>query len=128
MRHLHNFRKLNRTSSHRLAMLRNMSISLIKNQFIKTTLSKAKELRKFIEPLLTLSKKDTLSNRRLIFNRLRNKNIVKKIFNELSIYYKNIKGGYLRILKFGYRFGDNASLAFVELINNIKNKKKLIKK
>src|SRR5207244_7694844 len=117
MRHRHGLRKLNRTSSHRLAMLRNMTNSLLKHELIKTTLPKAKELRRVAEPLITLSKKPTLANRRLAFDRLRDKDIVYKLFNELGPRYAKRPGGYLRILKFGFRQGDNAPMARVELMD-----------
>jgi large subunit ribosomal protein L17 len=117
VRHRHGLRKLNRTSSHRLAMLRNMSNSLLRHELIKTTLPKAKELRRVVEPLITLAKEPTLANRRLAFNRLRDREIVVKLFNELGPRYKTRPGGYLRILKFGFRTGDNAPLALVELLD-----------
>ena len=117
MRHRHGLRKLNRTSSHRLAMLRNMTNSLLKHELIKTTLPKAKELRRVAEPLITLSKQPTLANRRLAFNRLRDKDVVYKLFNELGPRYAKRPGGYLRILKFGFRQGDNAPMALVELVD-----------
>ncbi|HTT10453.1 MAG TPA: 50S ribosomal protein L17 [Burkholderiaceae bacterium] len=117
MRHRHGLRKLNRTSSHRLAMLRNMSNSLLRHELIKTTLPKAKELRRVVEPLITLAKEPTLANRRLAFNRLRDREIVVKLFNELGPRYKTRPGGYLRILKAGFRIGDNAPLALVELLD-----------
>jgi large subunit ribosomal protein L17 len=113
MRHANGHRKLNRTSSHRQAMLRNMATSLLKNEIIKTTLPKAKELRKVAEPLITLAKNATLSNRRLAFSRLRDRDIVTKLFAELGPRYNSRKGGYLRILKCGFRDGDNAPMAFV---------------
>jgi large subunit ribosomal protein L17 len=117
MRHRHGLRKLNRTSSHRLAMLRNMSNSLIEHEVIKTTLPKAKELRKVVEPLITLGKKSSLSNRRLAFNRLRDRDSVTKLFDVLGPRYTERPGGYLRILKFGFRVGDNAPMALVELVD-----------
>jgi large subunit ribosomal protein L17 len=117
MRHRHGLRKLNRTSSHRLAMLRNMTNSLFKHELIKTTLPKAKELRRVAEPLLTLGKTPTLANRRLAFNRLRDKDVVYKLFAELGPRYAKRPGGYLRILKFGFRQGDNAPMALVELLD-----------
>ncbi|AJC15221.1 MULTISPECIES: 50S ribosomal protein L17 [Pandoraea] len=117
MRHRHGLRKLNRTSSHRLAMLRNMSNSLLQHEAIKTTLPKAKELRKVVEPLITLGKKDSVANRRLAFNRLRDREMVTKLFNELGPRFANRPGGYLRILKMGFRVGDNAPMAFVELLD-----------
>jgi large subunit ribosomal protein L17 len=117
VRHRHGLRKLNRTSSHRLAMLRNMSNSLLRHELIKTTLPKAKELRRVVEPLITLAKEPTVANRRLAFNRLRDRDIVVKLFNELGPRYKTRPGGYLRILKAGFRVGDNAPLALVELLD-----------
>ncbi|MDR3214513.1 MAG: 50S ribosomal protein L17 [Azoarcus sp.] len=117
MRHRNGLRKLNRTSSHRQAMFRNMAASLLRHEVIKTTLPKAKELRRVVEPLITLGKKPNLSNRRLAFNRLRDREIVVKIFDELGPRYANRNGGYLRILKCGFRDGDNAPLAFVELLD-----------
>ena len=117
MRHRHGLRKLNRTSSHRLAMLRNMTNSLFTHEAIKTTLPKAKELRRVAEPLITLGKIPTLSNRRLAFDRLRDKEVVYKLFNELGPRYAKRPGGYLRILKFGFRIGDNAPMALVELMD-----------
>lgn len=117
MRHGNGLRKLNRTSSHRLAMLRNMSNSLIQHEAIKTTLPKAKELRRVVEPLITLGKKPSLANRRLAFNRLRDRDSVAKLFEVLGPRYAERPGGYLRILKFGFRHGDNAPMAFVELMD-----------
>ena len=117
MRHRHGLRKLNRTSSHSLAMLRNMTNSLLKHEVIKTTLPKAKELRRVAEPLITLGKESTLANRRLAFSRLRDRDMVVKLFDELGPRFKNRNGGYLRILKFGFRHGDNAPMAFVELLD-----------
>ncbi len=117
MRHRHGLRKLNRTSAHRLAMLRNMTVSLLRHEAIKTTLPKAKELRRVVEPILTLGKTDSLSNKRLAFNRLRDREIVVKLFNELGPRYANRNGGYLRILKMGFRQGDNAPMAFIELVD-----------
>lgn len=117
MRHGNGLRKLNRTSSHRLAMLRNMSNSLLEHEVIKTTLPKAKELRMVVEPLITLGKKDNLANRRLAFNRTRDRDIVAKLFAELGPRYATRPGGYLRILKFGFRHGDNAPMALVELVD-----------
>ena len=117
MRHGHGLRKLNRTSSHRLAMLQTMMNSLIEHEVIKTTLPKAKELRRVIEPMLTLGKEPTLSNKRLAFNRLRNRDNVVKLFAELGPRYKARPGGYTRILKMGYRVGDNAPMALVELVD-----------
>ena len=117
MRHGHGLRKLNRTSSHRLAMLQNMMNSLIEHEAIKTTLPKAKELRRVIEPMLTLGKEPTLANKRLAFNRLRNRENVVKLFAELGPRYKTRPGGYTRILKMGFRVGDNAPMALVELVD-----------
>ncbi|MDT3736900.1 MAG: 50S ribosomal protein L17 [Denitratisoma sp.] len=117
MRHRHGLRKLNRTSSHRLAMLRNMTNSLLLHEAIKTTLPKAKELRRVVEPMITLGKKPSLANRRLAFNRLRDRDIVTKLFDELGPRFANRNGGYLRILKFGFRQGDNAPMALVELVD-----------
>ncbi|MGN7984121.1 50S ribosomal protein L17 [Burkholderia sp. 22313] len=117
MRHRHGLRKLNRTSSHRLAMLRNMSNSLIEHEVIKTTLPKAKELRKVVEPLITLGKKPSLANRRLAFNRLRDRDSVAKLFDVLGPRFADRPGGYLRVLKFGFRVGDNAPMALVELLD-----------
>jgi large subunit ribosomal protein L17 len=110
-------RKLNRTSAHRLAMLRNMTNSLLRHESIKTTLPKAKELRRIAEPIITLGKKPSLSNRRLAFNRLRDREMVIKLFAELGPRYAKRNGGYLRILKFGFRPGDNAPMALVELMD-----------
>jgi large subunit ribosomal protein L17 len=117
MRHRHGLRKLNRTSSHRLAMLRNMTNSLLKHEVIKTTLPKAKELRKVVEPMITLGKKPSLANRRLAFDRLRDRDMVTKLFDEIGPRYASRNGGYLRILKFGFRQGDNAPMALVELMD-----------
>ncbi|MEY4711329.1 MAG: hypothetical protein RIS88_779 [Pseudomonadota bacterium] len=117
MRHGHGLRKLNRTTSHRLAMLRNMMNSLIQHEAIKTTVPKAKELRRVVEPMITLAKEPTLANRRLAFDRLRNRDIVTKLFNELGPRFKARPGGYTRILKMGYRVGDNAPMALVELVD-----------
>ena len=117
MRHRNSGRKLNRNSSHRKAMFRNMTISLVEHEKIKTTLPKAKELRGFAEPLITLAKKDNLSNRRLAFNRIRSKSAVGKLFGELGPRYQSRPGGYIRILKCGFRSGDNAPMAIVELLD-----------
>jgi large subunit ribosomal protein L17 len=117
MRHRLGLRKLNRTSSHRLAMLRNMTVSLLKHEVIQTTLPKAKELRRVVEPMITLGKTATLANRRLAFNRLRDRDIVTKLFAELGPRYAKRNGGYLRILKSGFRKGDNAPMALVELMD-----------
>ena len=116
MRHGHGLRKLNRTSSHRKAMLQNMMNSLIEHEAIKTTVPKAKELRKVIEPMITLAKVDTVANRRLAFDRLRDRDSVTKLFNVLGPRSANRPGGYTRILKMGFRVGDNAPMAFVELV------------
>jgi len=117
MRHRHGLRKLNRTSSHRLAMLRNMCNSLITHEAIKTTVPKAKELRRVVEPLITLSKVPTLANRRLAFDRTRDRDVVAKLFNVIGPRYQARPGGYTRILKMGFRVGDNAPMAFVELVD-----------
>jgi large subunit ribosomal protein L17 len=117
MRHGHGLRKLNRTSSHRLAMLRNMTNSLLKHEAIKTTLPKAKELRRVVEPLITLGKEPTVANKRLAFNRLRDREVVVKLFSEIGPRYKARNGGYTRILKMGFRVGDNAPMAFMELVD-----------
>jgi large subunit ribosomal protein L17 len=117
MRHRLGLRKLNRTSSHRLAMLRNMTVSLLRHEVIKTTLPKAKELRRVAEPILTLGKNPSLANRRLAFSRLRDREIVTKLFDELGPRYAARNGGYSRILKFGFRKGDNAPMALVELMD-----------
>ena len=117
MRHRLGLRKLNRTSSHRLAMLRNMGNSLLRHEAITTTLPKAKELRRIAEPLITLGKKPSLANRRLAFDRLRDREIVVKLFDELGPRYQNRNGGYLRILKCGFRQGDNAPMAIVQLMD-----------
>ena len=117
MRHGHGLRKLNRTSSHRLAMLQNMMSSLIEHEAIKTTVPKAKELRRVVEPMITLAKVDTVANRRLAFNRLRDRDSVTKLFNDLGPRFNARPGGYTRILKMGYRVGDNAPMAYVELVD-----------
>jgi large subunit ribosomal protein L17 len=117
MRHRHGLRKLNRTSSHRLAMLRNMCNSLIQHEAIKTTVPKAKELRRVVEPLITLGKTPTLANRRLAFDRTRDRDVVAKLFNVLGPRFQARPGGYTRILKMGFRVGDNAPMAFVELVD-----------
>lgn len=116
MRHRHGLRKLNRTSAHRLAMLRNMMCSLIKHEAIKTTLPKAKELRRVVEPMITLAKEPTVANKRLAFNRLRDREVVVKLFNEIGPRFANRNGGYTRILKMGFRVGDNAPMAYMELV------------
>jgi len=117
MRHGHGLRKLNRTSSHRLAMLRNMTNSLLRHEAIKTTLPKAKELRRVVEPLITLGREPTVANKRLAFNRLRDREIVVKLFSEIGPRYAARNGGYTRILKMGFRVGDNAPMAFMELVD-----------
>ena len=117
MRHRLGLRKLNRTSSHRLAMLRNMTNSLLRHEAITTTLPKAKELRRVAEPIITLGKKPSLANRRLAFDRLRDREMVGKLFDELGPRFANRNGGYLRILKYGFRRGDNAPMAVVELLD-----------
>ena len=116
MRHRNGLRKLNRTSEHRKAMLRNMCVSLLEHEAIKTTVPKAKELRRVVEPLITLAKEPTLANRRLAFDRLRDREIVTKLFDVLGPLFKARPGGYTRILKMGFRNGDNAPMAFVELV------------
>jgi len=117
MRHRLGLRKLNRTSSHRLAMFRNMAVSLLRHEVIKTTLPKAKELRRVAEPILTLGKNPSLANRRLAFSRLRDREMVSKLFDELGPRYAARNGGYLRILKYGFRKGDNAPMALIELMD-----------
>ncbi|CAH9017382.1 50S ribosomal protein L17 [Candidatus Nitrosacidococcus sp. I8] len=117
MRHRHSGRKLNRTTAHRESMLRNMSVSLLKYEAIQTTLPKAKELRRIAEPLITLAKEDTVANRRLAFSRLRDRDVVTKLFRDLAPRYKARPGGYLRLLKNGFRSGDNAPIALVELVD-----------
>ncbi len=119
MRHRNGYRKLNRTSSHRLAMLRNMCNSLLRHEAIKTTLPKAKELRRVVEPMITLAKNPTLANRRLAFNRLRDREMVVKLFEVLGPRFANRNGGYTRILKMGFRVGDNAPMAYVELTERV---------
>jgi large subunit ribosomal protein L17 len=117
MKHRHGLKKLNKTSSHRLAMFRNMTNSLLLHEVIKTTLPKAKALRKVFEPIITLGKEPTLANRRLAFNRLRDRDMVTKLFDVLGPRYKTRAGGYMRILKFGFRVGDNAPMALIELVD-----------
>jgi len=117
MRHMKSGRKLNRNSSHRKAMFRNMASSLFEHEMIKTTVPKAKELRRVAEPLITLAKEDSVAHRRLAFDRLRNREVVTKLFNELGPRYVDRPGGYLRILKCGYRAGDQAPMAYVELVD-----------
>lgn len=117
MRHRHSGRQLNRNSSHRKAMFRNMAVSLVEHELIKTTLPKAKELRSYAEPLITLAKRDSVENRRLAFDRTRSKSAVGKLFSELGPRYQARPGGYVRILKCGYRAGDKAPMAYVELVD-----------
>lgn len=119
MRHRSGLRKLNRTSSHRLAMFRNMAVSLLEHEAIKTTLPKAKELRRVVEPLINLAKEPTLANRRLAFSRLRDRDIVTKLFNDIGPRVKDRNGGYTRILKMGFRQGDNAPMAYMELVDRV---------
>jgi large subunit ribosomal protein L17 len=126
MRHRLGLRKLNRTSSHRLAMLRNMTNSLLKHEVITTTLPKAKELRRVVEPMITLGKIATVANRRLAFNRLRDRDMVTKLFNELGPRYAKRNGGYLRILKYGFRQGDNAPMALIELMDRPEPKEEAV--
>lgn len=125
MRHRKSGSKLNRTSAHRKAMFRNMVVSLVMHQIIKTTLSKAKALRRIIEPLITCSKKDTLAKRRLVFSKTRNNNVVTKLFTQISPHFYNRPGGYTRILKCGLRKGDNAPMAYIELVERSKIKQKI---
>jgi large subunit ribosomal protein L17 len=122
MRHGHGLRKLNRTSEHRLAMLRNMMNSLLTHEVIKTTVPKAKELRRVVEPMITLAKVPTVANRRLAFDRLRDRDVVVKLFNELGPRFAARPGGYTRILKMGFRVGDNAPMALVELVDRAEEK------
>ena len=117
MRHRHSGRQLNRNSSHRKAMFRNMTASLVEHELIRTTLPKAKELRRYAEPIITLAKNDSVANRRLAFNRTRDKKVVGKLFDELGPRYQERHGGYIRILKCGYRTGDKAPMAYVELVD-----------
>ena len=117
MRHRYSGRKLGRTGAHRRAMFRNMTASLVEHEFIKTTLPKAKELRRVAEPLITLAKNDSVANRRLAFSRLQDKAAVGKLFSELAPRYENRPGGYIRILKCGFRSGDAAPMAYVELVD-----------
>ena len=119
MRHRNGYRKLNRTSAHRLAMLRNMCNSLLRHEAIKTTLPKAKELRRVVEPMITLAKTPSLANRRIAFNRLRDRDMVVKLFDVLGPRFANRNGGYTRILKMGFRVGDNAPMAYVELTERV---------
>ncbi len=117
MRHRHSGRQLNRNSSHRKARFRNMTVSLVEHELIKTTLPKAKELRRYAEPLITLAKKDSVANRRLAFDRTRSKSAVGKLFSELGPRYQERPGGYIRIMKCGFRAGDKAPMAYVELVD-----------
>ena len=117
MRHRHSGRQLNRNSSHRKAMFRNMTASLVEHELIRTTLPKAKELRRYAEPIITLAKSDSVANRRLAFSRTRDKKVVGKLFDELGPRYQERQGGYIRILKCGYRTGDKAPMAYVELVD-----------
>ncbi|MFN7834207.1 MAG: 50S ribosomal protein L17 [Burkholderiaceae bacterium] len=117
MRHRNGLRKLNRTSSHRQAMLRNLANAILRHEVIKTTLPKAKELRRVVEPLITIGKTPTLANKRLAFNRMRDREMVVKLFDELGPRFANRPGGYIRILKFGFRHGDKAPMALVELVD-----------
>ena len=117
MRHRHSGRQFNRNSSHRKAMFRNMAVSLVEHELIRTTLPKAKELRSYAEPLITLAKNDSVANRRLAFDRTRSKDAVGKLFGELGPRYQTRPGGYIRILKCGYRTGDKAPMAYVELVD-----------
>jgi large subunit ribosomal protein L17 len=117
MRHRLAHRKLNRTSSHRAALLRNLTNALLRHEVIRTTLPKAKELRKVAEPMITLAKNPTLANRRIAFNRLRDREMVVKLFDELGPRFQQRQGGYLRILKYGFRIGDNAPMALVEMVD-----------
>ncbi|MGB1191515.1 MAG: 50S ribosomal protein L17 [Pseudomonadales bacterium] len=121
MRHRHTGRQLNRNASHRKAMFRNMTNSLVEHELIRTTLPKAKELRRFAEPLITLAKKDSVANRRLAFDRTRSKDVVGKLFSELGPRYDTRPGGYIRILKCGFRTGDKAPMAYVELVDRPQN-------
>ncbi|MFA7680391.1 MAG: 50S ribosomal protein L17 [Pigmentiphaga sp.] len=122
MRHRHGLRKLNRTSSHRQAMFRNMAVALLTHEAIKTTLPKAKELRRVVEPLITLAKEPTLANRRLAFARLRDRDVVVKLFNEIGPRFAERNGGYTRVLKMGFRQGDNAPMAYMELVDRAEDK------
>ena len=121
MRHRHSGRQLNRNSSHRKAMFRNMAVSLFQHEAIKTTLPKAKELRRVAEPLITMAKTDSVAKRRVAFSRLRDRDTVTKLFNELAPRFKERPGGYMRILKCGYRAGDKAPMAYVELVDRPEN-------
>ena len=122
MRHRHGLRKLNRSSEHRKAMLINMANALLQHEVIKTTLPKAKELRRIVEPVITLAKIDNVANRRLVFNRLRNRDLVTKLFKDLGPRFEMRPGGYTRILKMGFRAGDNAPMAYIELLDRPQEK------
>ncbi|WP_457913576.1 50S ribosomal protein L17 [Candidatus Gillettellia adelgis] len=126
MRHRKSGRKLNRNSSHRKAMFRNMVASVIHYEIIRTTLPKAKELRRIVERIITLSKYDNVANRRLVFSRIRNNKIVAKLFNELSQRFEKRAGGYTRIMKCGFRAGDNAPMAYIELVDRVKSSKEVV--
>lgn len=117
MRHRNTGRQLSRNSSHRSAMLRNLAISILRHEAVKTTLPKAKEVRRVVEPLITLAKEDSVAKRRLAFDRIRDREMVTKLFNELGPHYKERQGGYLRILKAGFRAGDNAPMAYIQLVD-----------
>jgi large subunit ribosomal protein L17 len=117
MRHRNAGRQLNRNSSHRSAMFQNMTVSLLRHEIIKTTLPKAKELRRIAEPFITMAKTDSVHKRRMAFNRLRDRDMVSKLFNDLGPHYKERPGGYLRILKAGYRTGDKAPMAYIEMVD-----------
>lgn len=121
MRHKNSGKGLSRSSSHRKAMFRNMMVSALRHEVIKTTLPKAKELRRFLEPMITLAKVDSVHRRRLAFSRLRDEEIIKKLFTDIAPFYKSRPGGYLRILKFGFRRGDKAPMAYVQLVDREKN-------
>ena len=127
MRHGKNHRKLNRTSSHRKAMFKNMATSLLKHEIIRTTLPKAKELRKYAEPLITLARESSVHNKRIAFSRLRDRDIITKLFGELGPRYSKRNGGYTRILKCGFRKGDNAPMAYIELVDRPQEDKKELK-
>ncbi|HLU61735.1 MAG TPA: 50S ribosomal protein L17 [Gammaproteobacteria bacterium] len=117
MRHRNTGRQLSRNSSHRAAMLRNLAVSILRHEAVKTTLPKAKEVRRVVEPLITLAKEDSVAKRRLAFDRIRDREMVTKLFNELGPHYKERQGGYLRILKAGFRAGDNAPMAYIQLVD-----------
>lgn len=117
MRHRNTGRQLSRNSSHRSAMLQNLAVSILRHEAVKTTLPKAKEIRRVVEPLITLAKEDSVAKRRLAFDRIRDRDIVTKLFNDLGPHYKERQGGYLRILKAGFRAGDNAPMAYIQLVD-----------